>query len=96
MGDTFFRKMIKDCFGSNFAKLYTHLTLPFLINLRTLIIERCILEEESEDLIWVPTTKKKKKLNAWPFLWKILADSGTTIGGGNLGVATQRAQPDFY
>lgn len=27
---------------------------------------------------------------------EILADSGTTIGGGNLGVATQRAQPDIY
>ena len=27
---------------------------------------------------------------------EILADSGTTIGGSNLGVATQRAQPDIY
>ena len=59
------------------------------------------MKEENEDLIWVPTTeekkKKKKKKKGMPGLsLEILADSGTTIGGGNLGVATQRAQPDIY
>ena len=55
------------------------------------------MEEENEDLIWVPTTEEKKKKKGMPGLsLEILADSGTTIGGGNLGVATQRAQPDIY
>ena len=38
------------------------------------LIEPCILEEENEDLIWVPTTeekkKKKKKGECLAFLWK--------------------------